>query len=319
MKLSIVIPVKLKLDEHIMEFVNHTISLAKDIQNEDVQIVVADESNDYTFNFINSYFHTINNITHFVPSTNLRTGANDKLNGIYAALDYVKYDKILLVDDHFRITKETVKSIYKYFDKYDCFKTMPKFNKHPFSVLVDMCGMFVVNIIDSKKQYCGHLAFRKEHINKFGFPSRDALFDELALEFHLREHNCSVGFVKDVALEAVQEISFGKFLEQRVRYAYENFALPLRFTFFSLILPLLIVLFTINVNLAIIAFMGLTLGVTLLAFVGQLIYGASLAPWYTFLLTPIWFWFYPITTWIALYKYFTGGVMFGGRKIRRAK
>ncbi|MEC0667453.1 hypothetical protein P8864_16425, partial [Priestia flexa] len=93
--------------------------------------------------------------------------------------------------------------ISKYFDRYDCFKAMPQFKEFPYSVLVDLSGVFIVNIFDYKKQYTGHLAFRKMHYVSSGFPNRDALFDEYTMENHLRKHGYSVGFVSDVAIEAL--------------------------------------------------------------------------------------------------------------------
>ena len=72
--------------------------------------------------------------------------------------------------------------------------------------------------------------------------------------------------------------------------------------------PLLAVCFAISLSMA----------VLLLAFIGQMIYGKKNVPRFSFLLSPIWFWFYPFTSWIAIVKYFSGGVMFGGRKIKKA-
>ncbi|MBO8164921.1 MAG: glycosyltransferase family 2 protein [Brevibacillus sp.] len=318
MKISVVIPIKLNyIEMHLDEFVSYVTSLGKELQNDDCQIVIADESDKKTYCYMNNRFRQFSNIVHFVPRD--RTGDNDKLNGIYAAMDYVKYDRILLIDDHYRITRGTLIKVYEYFDKYDCFKMMPKFDRYSCSVLVDMCGMFVVNILDRRKQYCGHLAFRKEQLMRAGFPNRDALFDEFVMEEMLRKKGYSIGFVKDIALEATQKISVRKFFEQRIRYAYENLAFPFRFTLYALVLPIFLVLLTISPKLAGLYAGGLTIFVLAVAVIGQLIYGATPLPAFTFLFSPIWFWFYPFTTWIAVYKYLTGGVWFGGRKVRKSK
>ncbi|AZS15488.1 glycosyltransferase [Paenibacillus lutimineralis] len=319
MNLTILIPIKTSSLQNCEEFSEYIDNLAYQLKDENCEFVIANESPYRIFEFMNSVFEKNNNIIHFAPEDSKRTGDNDKLNGIYCGLEKASYDNVLLIDDHFRVTKDTLRKCLRYFEKYDCFKMMPLFNKFPFSVLIDLNGMFVVNMLDYRKQYCGHLAFKKSQYKKVGFPNRNGLFDELTMEEHLRDHGYSVGFIRDVALEAIQDIKFSKFLEQRVRYAYENIAFPIRFTFFAMILPILLILFILSPAIFSATFIYINLAILLVSFIGQILYARNFVPPYTFLLSPIWFWFYPFTTWIAVYKYFTGGVMFGGNKIKRAK
>lgn len=318
MKVSIIIPIKSNKDDRLLEFTEYICNLSEQLKKDDCQIIIADESEFSVYSHMKKEFAKLKNVFHFVPRDEYRDGANDKLNGIHDALNYVKYDNVLLIDDHFRLTRNDLVSMYKYFGKYSCFKTMPNFNKFSPSVLIDLCGMFVVNILDSKKQYCGHLAFSKKSLDIAMFPDKNTLFDELALEEQFRKANLPVGFIKNTAIEATQDISYKKFFEQRVRYAYENLAFPIRFSFFCSILPILGILLWLNKDLALYVAALLTVATTSIALVGQIVYGQKVAPKYTFLFSPLWFWFYPFTTWIAVYKYFTGGITFGGRKIKKA-
>lgn len=318
MNLSIIIPVKLEYGRDVVEFVKYIHLLSDQMAHYEYEIIISNESNNEVFEYVNNEMKNHSKVKHILPNPTYRTGANDKLNGIYAALDYCTYEKILLVDDHYRVSKSTIEKLIPLYETYDCFKMMPKFDKFPLSALLDLCGMYIINLLDSKKQYCGHLCFKKTHIMKFGFPNRDSLFDELAIEMHLKENKCCTGYIKNVSLEAVQNISIKKFWEQRVRYAYENMALPIRFTMFLSILPILILLLAINQLLALCFVIFLTTAVILLAYIGQIIYGKKNVPRFSFLLSPMWFWFYPFTSWIAIVKYFSGGVMFGGRKIKKA-
>lgn len=318
MNLSVIIPIKLAFGIDVLDFVNYIKKLSKQMSSYRYEIIISDESGYEVFDYINKELESCSKIKHIVPKDEYRTGENDKLNGIYAALEYCTYDKILLVDDHYRVSKDTIEKIVPLYKTYDCFKMMPKFNAFPFSALIDLCGMFVVNMVDYRKQYCGHLCFKKKHIIKYGFPSRDSLFDELAIEEHLRKNKCSIGYIKDITLEAVQNITVKRFWEQRVRYAYENMAIPIRFVMFLMILPLLFVLQIINPLFSALFALSISTIVLLIAFIGQIIYGQNNVPRFSFLLSPIWFWFYPFTSWIALAKYMLGGVMFGGRKIKKA-
>lgn len=318
MNLSIIIPVKIGFGKDVIEFVKYIHYLSDQMTHYEYEIIISNESDDEVFDYINNEMKNRTKVKHIMPDPTYRTGANDKLNGIYAALEYCTYEKILLIDDHYRVSKNTLEQLIPFYEIYDCFKMMPKFDKFPVSALLDLCGMYIINILDPKKQYCGHLCFNKTHITKFGFPSRDSLFDELAIETHLKKNKCSTGYLKNVALEAVQNISTKRFWEQRIRYAYENMALPIRFAIYLSILPILISLLIMNPLLAVCFAISLSMAVLLLAFIGQMIYGKKNVPRFSFLLSPIWFWFYPFTSWIAIVKYFSGGVMFGGRKIKKA-
>ncbi|MCK0473043.1 glycosyltransferase family 2 protein [Halalkalibacter sp. APA_J-10(15)] len=318
MNVSIIIPIKIKFGESLEGFIAQIVTLAEQIKDTDSEIIIADESERLVNKYIKNHLECIENVNHFVPDPNIRTGANDKLNGIYDALNYVNYDNILLIDDHYRITRETLNKISPFYNRYDCFKVMPKFDKFPISAKIDLCGMFIVNLLDYRKQYCGHLAFTKELIDRVGFPNRDSLFDELALENQLRKGSNRICFLKNISLEAEQNISYRKFLEQRVRYAYENFAFPFRTLFFLSIIPIIVVLFIINITYMYYFILIVSIISILFGLLGQLVYARNIAPTSTFLLSPVWFWFYPFTTWIAVYKYLNGGVYFGGKKVRRA-
>ncbi|SHF39472.1 Glycosyltransferase, catalytic subunit of cellulose synthase and poly-beta-1,6-N-acetylglucosamine synthase [Seinonella peptonophila] len=324
MSMSVIIPLLAEYGDGLRRFANYIVSISSQVEDYEFQFVIADESEQKAYQYLANRLQESSNVVHFAPSPESRTGANDKMNGVYAALEYAQHDKIFLMDDDYRASKETLIKVHERFEQYDIFKAMPKFNRFTINALIDLSGMFVINVLDPRKQYCGHNAFRKHHILQIESLNRDALFDEYVIEAQLREagrlKGYRIGFAKDIGLEATQEITASKFFEQRVRYAYENLAFPWRFIGFACILPLLIALGILNITCAIWLATCLTLGILTVSFIGQLIYGATIvAPYYTFLWSIAWFWFYPFTTWIALYKRVTGGVRFGGKKILRAK
>ena len=320
MNISIIIPLKVtNLNEETGDFIEFVNKLSQSLSNQESEIIVSDGSNSEIFKYIDLKLDKTKALKHIRISNEFRKGKNDKLNGIECALQNSKYDKILLIDDHFRISKEEIINISSYYNKYDCFKMMPKFESLDYGTLIDLCGMFVVNVVDYRKQYCGHLAFTKDGMRKAGFPDKDLLFDEYAMEEKFRMKKLQTGFLKKERLSASQNIPFKKFVEQRIRYAYENLAFPLRFACFLSILPLLILILNYsNIENLILIFIGMSAIVSLVCLYGQIIYGENISPWYTFLLTPLWFWPYAITTWFALFMLFTGGVNFGGEKIKKA-
>ena len=317
MELSIIVPIKCGSIEAVEDFTKYIVNLSTLLSRYSIQILIADECDSKVYDYMNDRLHAFENVEHFIPEAKYRVGQNDKSNGVCAAVDRCKYDNILLVDDHYRLTKNTILSLEKYYEIYDVFKCMPKFDNAKMSVLIDMCGMFVVNMLDYRKQYCGHLALTKSPFVKNAFPCRDSLFDEFAFEKYLRNCGYKVGFVRDIALEATQNISTFKFLEQRIRYAYENMCMPVRFALELSVLPLMLALYSCSKIYALFFFLSLTGFILIVALIGQKRYNCGLYPKTTFLLGPLWYWHYPITSWIALICYFTGGVYFGGRKVKK--
>lgn len=316
--MSIVIPIKVSsltslagLRECLAKLLSHPFPF-------ELEVIITDESPDDVFAAIDGWFQHEPRVTHICPRDECRTGRNDKLNGIYDAMNHVSYDYIVLVDDHYRLSVDNLDQILSLFGEYDCFKCMVDFDQTRISSLVDVCGIFIINMLHPYRQFCGHLCFNLQTIKEIGFPSRDMLFDELGMELQFRKHQKKVHFADKIFFEAVQKISWKRFFEQRLRYAYENFAFPLRFSLFLCVLPLILACALIGKSFAIGFIVLLTLAVVCLGLVGQIKYRQGRFPVWTFLLSPVWFWFYPFTTWLAIVYRLRGGVKFGGRKILRA-
>lgn len=282
-----------------------------------LEIVIADESPHDVFQSIDDWFGDDPRVIHFCPKHESRHGKNDKMNGIYDALNHVKYERVILIDDHYRLSADNIFQLIPLLSQYDCFKCMITFPDKRLTALIDLCGMFIINLTHPLHQFHGHLCFNARTLKEIGFPSRDGLFDELALEMHFHLHARKVHFEKNIFLKTVQDSTYKRFLEQRVRYAYENFAFPFRFACYLSILPILLLISMVSVGYAFAVIGCLTLGNLALALWGQIEYGQQKFPAWTFLLAPLWFWFYPFTTWIAVLLRFSGGIKFGGRKIVR--
>lgn len=315
---TILIPVKASSISTLKGFRHCYINLLSYPFPFEVEIVIADESRDEIFQTVKSWFENERRVTHFGPRDECRDGKNDKLNGIYDALNHTRFQRTLLVDDHYRPTVENLLQVNQMFSRYDCFKCMVEFDRPTLAALIDLNGIFIINLLHPLRQFCGHLCFDSRLFETSGFPSRDALFDELAMELHLRKHTKNVYYAGDIFLKAIHNADWARFFEQRVRYAYENMAFPLRFTFFLLVMPLLFVIGIWEVGYALAISLALTLLTVVASFIGQVKYGRGRFPALTFLLAPLWFWPYPLTTWLAVLLRLTGGVRFGGRKITKA-
>lgn len=315
--ISIIIPIKSSNADNVLSLIKYIISLNNDLAYllNNYEIIIVDECKYDIYMLIDHAIENINNIVHITPESEDRTGKNDKLNGIYAAIKIVSYSYIFIVDDHYRITGEQFLTAVQYFEIYDEFKVVPVFDNYTFSVMIDEAGFFFRSIVNRTKQYAGHIALKHELFVEYGFPPRDALYDEFVVEKFYRDKGGSVGFPSHVFFSATQKINTKKFLEQRVRYAYENIAFPLRFIVHLLFLPSFILGVMIDLDMTFLLLLIYCLFIAITSFVGQYIYGAEDMPKYMFIFAPIWHLFYWITSWIALFFYCFGGIYFGDRRI----
>lgn len=321
MDISIIIPIKVDDPRRVEGLEACLKKLARDSEmlEASYEVIIVDTSTPTAYEQIDSWFRGTP-IVHFCPSDRWRTGANDKLNSIEAALDIANGKTVLLIDDDCRPTADILKSMIPYLNIYDSLRFMVSYKSPTILDMLNACGIFLVNIVCEHKQFWGNIAFRRQMLQEAGFPSKDVLFDELAFDLVFRRTDRRIGYVTSIAIPMVQNSGKKEFLSQRVRYAYENLAYPGRFMLFLLILPIITGagLFAQSWTLISLIIVAITLAVVTTTLIGQLGYSCDRYPKATFLLSPIWFWFYPFTTWVALFKYISGnGISFGGRIIRK--
>jgi hypothetical protein len=235
-------------------------------------------------------------VDHFRPGREFRTGANGKLNNVRAAIPRCHGDYVLLIDDDYRPTTQTIVLL-----------------RPGLADLVERAGMFT-GLALGPDYFCGNLAFDRALLPP-GFPLGDGLFDELTLARELR----SLGGTGVMVIEPwfpIASVGRGKFVQQRVRYAYEMLKHPWRSMPYFAIAPTLAWLVVASPPAAVALAVGLSLGAALLGLIGQWRY-PRLAPAFTWLLAPVYFWFIPVAMWFALGFYVTGGMPYGGRRVKR--
>jgi hypothetical protein len=315
--ISIIVPIKVPNVSYLSGFAESYNRLLSSEHLQDLQIIIANDSSPEIYETVASWFST-SKVIHFRPSTDEKIGANDKVNSIFAAMEHVTSEEVLLLDDDFRPSVDSIRRFRAALRNYSCIKSMVTYIDPSFSDLINGCGIFILNLVHSERQFCGHLGFKLRDIREVGMPNPHGLFDELAFERQFKRAGKTIGFEPQIFLELVTH-GTGKFLEQRVRYAYENMAYPFRFGLFLSVLPIIVLAMVLsNFYTALFFVLALTLIVLVITLIGQLSFGADKFPRYTWLFGPVWFWFYPFTTWVALVCYIRGGIWFGGRQVRRA-
>jgi cellulose synthase/poly-beta-1,6-N-acetylglucosamine synthase-like glycosyltransferase len=316
MKLSVVVPIKVNQICKIADLKEYLSYMCENIFD-DQEIIIIDDSSEDVSTVLKSWFNC-DQVKYFFLPEKYKTGLNGKLNALEYALNIAEGEYIFYMDDDCRPSIRLFNDLYKYFDVHECFRCMSAYERPNFADLINLCGLFVINCIDPRKQFWGHIIINRNTLISLGIPDKDILFDDFAVDFKFRQSGKNIGYVKNIAVNMISNTTVKAFFQQRVRYAYENMVYPSRFIFFLSIIPLLVMIsFLFGIFYTLLLIVVFTILTWTVAATGQIIYGAGRVPIFTFLAAPIWFWFYPITSWFALFYFFYGGIKFGGKQIRK--
>lgn len=318
MDLSIIVPISIKCAKFAKELATHYLMLLEQCQGSiSLEVLIADNSDSAIYELLEQLLYH-STIIHFRPSISLQMDKSNKLNNIHAAFLRINSSHVLVFDDDVRPTLEVLSAIkeqFKHSDYLRCMITYPEANIYD---LIDLAGVYVINITSPLKQFWGNMCFKANLLSGDQFPKKNILFDDLCLELQCRKKSKYFAYLVGPPLPmAKSSRNLQRFIEQRIRYAYENIVFRLRFCFFLSILPLLItvgIIFNIETSGLVIGILSsIVLGI---AHYGQTKYGKTSRYSSAWLYAPLWFWFYPFTSWIALGYWWRGGIYFGPHKLR---
>lgn len=313
--LSIIVPIKIDDISLLRGFKECFLKLSAHMQN--YEILIVDDNPKDIYDEIHRWFVNTK-IKHFRPARKYFTGANNKLNSIEAGINESKGEYILLIDDDCRPEVDFVSNFIKRLrkDKPDCFRCIIHFKHYGLLELMDISSILFINIVCTHKQFWGNIGFRKSTLETVGYPNKNVLFDELAFYLKFHKTKKKIKYYSDISITMEPGNTLKTYFEQRLRYAYENIAYPLRFLVSLTILPIVLLLLSYKNSWSWIFVLGVFASILGAGFLGQLLYGKHM-PKFTFLYTPLWFLPYPLFSWLSIMAYFTGGIGFGGSKIRR--
>ncbi len=257
-------------------------------------------------------------IIHLAVTENIPDGDNKKLHAIDIALKHLTSRAVLIMDDDARPRIDDLTKIDKLLQVSRYVKCIPEYPAPSVFDYIDISGIFVVNMTSPHKQFWANIAFDVPTLLSVGFPEKNVLFDELAIELAFRRggHLCS--YCDEVAIPMYSHRGFKKFWEQRLRYAYENMGYPMRFATHLLALPLLVAIGIKGAAYCACALIAISLAVSLLSLAGQLKYDHGRHSRFTWMYATLWFWPYVIMSWLSLFARLRGGVRFGPTRIKTA-
>lgn len=307
LELSYVLPLKWSGDLDRAELTDYLRSL-RDVVAE---IVVVDGSGPGDFSANEEAWSGW--LRHIPPDPDLRF-ANGKVNGATTGVRAALCEKVALADDDVRYTSAALEELAALLADHDLVRPQNYFQRPlPWHATWDTARSLVNRAVG--RDYPGTLGIRRSFFISMGGYDGDLLFENLEL---IRTVEGAGGRVADPLGLYVARLPPGttRFLSQRVRQAYDDFALPLRMGLWMSVVPFTAWLLRRRSGRA--GAGAAVLGIALAEVGRRRAGGARVYPFAASLLAPAWVLERGVCSWLAVGCRVTGGVRYGGTKMKKA-
>ena len=313
--ISYVLPLRWSEPGPLSELASYLQGLADRIA--DLEILVVDGSPRPLFEV---HHDALNRVArHLAPDPDLAF-AMGKVNGVLTGLRQASHDRVVIADDDVRYEPESLLRIAALLQDAELVRPQNYFAPLVWHARWDTARSLLNRVLSGDPRwpaadFPGTLAVRRGAVLDAGGYDGDLIFENLEL---IRTVSAAGGRVLaplDLFV-ARRPPSTRHFLSQRVRQAYDDFALPLRMGFFLGVGPAAVA--------ALIRRRGRPLaaaaaGSVLVAEIGRRRGGgAAVFPVSGALLAPGWIAERSLCAWLAVWARSRGGVRYGDRRIRRA-
>jgi hypothetical protein len=239
---------------------------------------------------------------------------NGKVNGVITGVREARHDKVVIADEDVRYDEPGLRRVSGLLDRADLVRPQNYFSPLPWHARWDTARTLINRSFWA--DFPGTLAVRRSLLLDAGGYDGDVLFENLEL---MRTIDAAGGRVATPLDLYVRRLPPGAkhFWSQRVRQAYDDFALPARMAAFLSVLPLVGFLLA---RRRFPALAGLIAASVLLAERGRLrAGGAAIFPFTASLFAPLWAGERAVCVWLALfYRLVRGGCPYYGATIARA-
>jgi hypothetical protein len=239
--------------------------------------------------------------------------ANGKVRGVLTGLRLAEHDRVVLADDDVRYDAAGLERIAKLLDEGELVRPQNYFDPLPWHARWDTARI-VLNRAGGH-DYPGTLGVRRDFLCSIGGYDGNVLFENLEL---IRTVRAAGGRVIDAPDLFVRRLppTLARFLEQRPRQAYDDWAQPLRFAAFLLAGPAIVIAAVRRPRALVVG------GVTAVAaaFLGRgRDRGATVFDRGSPFFAPLWICERAVLSWVALVRRVAfGGVPYAGTVIERA-
>jgi hypothetical protein len=237
-----------------------------------------------------------------------------KVNGVTTGVRAATHDRVVIADDDVRYRPAELRRVHDLLDDAELVRPQNYFVRPmPWHAALDTARTLLNRSIAA--DYPGTLAVRRSLFMKMGGYDGDVMFENLELIRTIQANGGRVVSPLDVYVER-QPPSTGRYFSQRARQAYDDFTIPARMATWLAVLP---VVRWIWKGRRIGVASSLAGGTVLLAEIGRRRGGGDkVFPFVSSLLAPVWVLERGVSSWAAVYQLLTGGVRYGGGKIKKA-
>ncbi|MFL6205188.1 MAG: glycosyltransferase [Acidimicrobiales bacterium] len=244
-------------------------------------------------------------VVHLRPDVDLPMG---KVANVRTGLEHARHDRVVIADDDVRWDGDLLAEAVAALDRADVVRPANHFRPSRWHTRWDTGRTLIARATGG--DWPGTMLVRRSALPAEGYAG-DCLFENLELVRTVR-----AGGGQELVLHGVvvprDPPTTRKFLEQRVRQAYDELARPPRFLLQLAVAPILVLGRRR-------AWVALTLGSVGVAELGRRRAGGTRVwPWTAALWAPAWVLERSVTSWLALGQWLRGGARFGGVRLRRA-
>lgn len=249
-------------------------------------------------------------VTHIRPDPD-DTGAMGKVAGVHAGVRAARHEVIVLADDDVRYDGPALRRVRDLLEFFDVVSPQNYFDRLPWRARWDTARTLINRAWGG--DYSGSLGLRRSRVNSMGGYDARAIFDNLELIRTIRAHGGKTTTVMDLYVRRGPP-SVGHFWSQRMRYAYEDFATPVRMLCWLMVLPTAIAA-TLHQKWA--HMLAAAIGVMTLAEHGRRLHGGdTVFPRTSALLAPLWMLERGFFAWLAVAERLRyGGLRYHGQVV----
>jgi Glycosyltransferase like family 2 len=273
-------------------------------------VVVVDGSDAAAFSAHRAAWPT-DRIRHVRPADDIRS-INGKVRGVLTGLRLVEHDRVVVADDDVRYDDPGLRRIGTLLNEAELVRPQNYFDPLPWHARWDTARTLVNRSVGH--DYPGTLGVRRSFLEAIGGYDGDVLFENLELIRTVRAAGGRVVEAPDLFVRRVPP-TLRRFVEQRPRQAYDDWAQPARFAAALAVGPLIAIAAIRRPRLLAIG-AGASVAV---AWVGRMRHhGASVFDRTSTFFAPLWIAERAVLSWVALGRRIRGGVPYAGGVIERS-
>lgn len=305
MQVSYILPVKWDAGQDTAELTGYLSYLATH-----VDLIIVDGSSADNYQLHKAAWGDFGR--HIAPASELKF-INGKVNGVITGLRTARHNKVIIADDDVRYSLEQIMNMERLLEHVQLVVPQNYFSPAPWHAQWDTARTLLNRAL--YHDYPGTLAIQRDFINPLGGYDGDVMFENLELIRTVQAAYGKIHYKDDMFVERLPP-SEKHFWSQRVRQAFDDYAQPLKLSFFFLLLPALLAAALVSLWLPVVL---LSLSIVVAETGRRLSKGTKVFSAVSSFYAPCWLLERGVCTWIAFFqKIKVGGCLYNNKVIATA-